>query len=87
MNYENADFNQENYQNEVESIPMQYRPLSPWAYLGYNILFVLPIIGLIFLIIFSFNNNNIARRNYARSFFCAFAVSIILTIVLTVFAL
>lgn len=50
-----------------ENIPSQYRPLSPWAYLGYNLLFVLPIIGFIFLIIFAFDNSNLNRRNYSRS--------------------
>lgn len=48
-------------------IPSEYRPLSPWAYFGYNILFCIPIVGLILLIIYSFNNENINRRNYARS--------------------
>lgn len=49
----------------------KYRPLSPWAYFGYSLLFGLPIIGFVFLLVFSFNSRNINRRNFARSFFCA----------------
>ena len=52
---QNGNFNQNsnpnyNYKNDP-SIPPYYRPLSPWAYFGYNILFAIPIIGWIFLII------------------------------------
>lgn len=53
-----------------ETILTKYKPLSPWAYFGYNILFSIPVIGFILLIVFSFSNDNINRRNYARSFFC-----------------
>lgn len=65
------------YKNDP-SIPPYYRPLSPWAYFGYNILFAIPLIGLIFLIIFSFDNSNINRKNYARSFFIVWLLVAIL---------
>ena len=55
---------------EINKLPSQYRPLSAWAYFGYNILFSIPIIGWIILIIFAFDSSNINRRSYARSFFC-----------------
>lgn len=58
--------------------PEQYRPLSPWGYFGYGILFTLPVIGLVFLIIYSFDDSRINRRNYARSYFCALALGLIL---------
>lgn len=78
---QNGNFNQNpnpnyNYKNDP-SIPPYYRPLSPWAYFGYNILFAIPLIGLIFLIIFSFDNSNINRKNYARSFFIVWLLVII----------
>ena len=50
----------------------KYRPLSPFEYFGYNLLFLVPVIGLAFLVIFSFNDKNLNRRNYARSFFCGY---------------
>lgn len=80
MNCENEVVSQGNYVIGEVDIPKEYKPLSPWAYLGYNILFSLPIIGLIFLIIYSFNDENIARRNYARSFWVIFAITLVLTI-------
>lgn len=60
------------------NIPYEYKPLSAWSYVGYNILFSLPVVGLILLIIFSFSGSNINRRNYARSFFCTWLLIIII---------
>ena len=57
-----------------DDLPEQYRPLSPWSYFGLSILFTIPIIGFIFLIVFSFNGSNINRRNYARSYWCALII-------------
>lgn len=54
----------------------QYRPLGPWAYFGYTILFSIPVVGFIMLIIYSFNDTNINRRNFARSFWCSLILSI-----------
>lgn len=65
-------------------IPEQYQPLSPWAYWGYTLLFSVPIVGFIFLIVFSCKNSNINRRNYARSYWCNL---IILGIALVIFLL
>lgn len=68
----------------MKSIPSEYRPLSPWAYFGYGILFNIPVIGFILLIIFSLGNSNINRRNYARSYWCIYILVIIFIIILTV---
>lgn len=68
----------------MKSIPSEYRPLSPWTYFGYGILFNVPVIGFILLIIFSLDNSNINRRNYARSYWCIYILVIIFIIVLTV---
>ena len=68
----------------MKSIPSEYRPLSPWAYFGYGILFNIPVIGFILLIIFSLDNSNINRRNYARSYWCIYILVIVFIIVLTV---
>lgn len=62
--------------------PEQYRPISAWGYFGYALLFSLPIIGFIFLIIYSFDDSRINRRNYARSYFCVLALALILIAVL-----
>ncbi len=58
--------------------PEQFRPLSPWAYFGYGLLFAVPIIGFIFLIVYAFDDSSINRRNYARSFFCGLLLLLII---------
>ena len=57
--------------------PERFRPLSPWAYFGYTLLFAIPIIGFICLIIFSLSDTNINRRSFARSFFCGLVIALI----------
>lgn len=67
--------------SEYDNIPEEYKPISMWGYFGYQILFSIPIIGIICLIIFSLggtSNKNV--RNYARSYFC-FIIFIIILIV------
>ena len=73
----NYQYTQNNNQQEYQ-IPEKYRPISAWGYFGYSLLFALPIAGLILLIVFSFDNSNINRRNYARSFFCWIVIAIII---------
>lgn len=53
----------------------EYRPMSAWSYFGHSLLYSIPIVGFIFLIIHSCKSNYIARRNYARSFWCALIVA------------
>lgn len=65
-----------------DTLPERYRPLSPWAYFGYDLLYAIPLIGFIFLLIHAFSDSNINRRNFARSFFCAFLIAVIIVIVL-----
>lgn len=67
-------------QQELASLPGKYRPLGMWAFFGYTILFSLPIVGFICAIVFSFNNNNICRRNFARSYFCIIIIGVVLYI-------
>lgn len=61
----------------------RFRPMSPWGYFGYSLLFSIPLIGLILLIVFSLNNENINRRNYARSFFIGVLIAAIILLILT----
>lgn len=57
----------------------EYRPLSPWAYFGYTLLYTIPIIGFIFLIIHSVSDDNLIRRNFARSYWCVLLVALIIS--------
>ena len=67
-------------------IPPEYKPLSPWAYFGYMLLFSIPIVGFICLIVFSVSSDNINRRNFARSYWIVFAIAIIVGIIIGVLA-
>jgi len=58
----------------AEDLPEHLRPLSPWAYFGLQLLYSIPIVGFIFLIIFSFKKSNINRRNFTRSYWCAYII-------------
>ena len=69
------------------NIPSEYKPISMWGYFGYEILFSLPIIGFICLIIMSFAPSNKNLKNFARSYFCLFIISLVLTVVLVAIAL
>ena len=66
-----------------EELPPEYKPLGAWTYFLYNLLFSLPLIGLICLIVFACGGtSNINLRNYARSFFCGWLVALILIVLL-----
>lgn len=65
----------------VKVLPEENKPLSPWGYFGLQILFAIPVVGFIFLIVFSFNGSNINRRNFARSYWCAVVIAVILVVV------
>ena len=62
--------------------PDMYRPMGAWAYVGYALLFSLPVVGLVLLIVFSLSNANINRRNYARSYFCWLLLCLIALVIL-----
>lgn len=66
----------------ADRLPSKYRPLGMWEYFAYSILFMIQPIGLVFLVIFSFDGSNINRRNYARSFFCGLILFVILVAIL-----
>ena len=61
--------------------PGVFKPLSPWAYFGLSILFSLPVVGFIFLIIFSVSDANINRRNFARSYWCIYVIIAVAAVV------
>ena len=55
--------------------------LGPWAYFGLQLLFSIPIVGFILLIVFSFDDSNLNRRNFARSYWCALLVGLAVAII------
>ncbi len=70
----------------MKNIPSEYKPISMWGYFGYELLFSIPGIGIIFLIIFSLGGTrNINLRNFARSYFCFFIIVLFLLVIFVVF--
>ncbi len=64
-------------------IPEEYKPISMWGYFGYELLFSIPLIGLILLLVFSFGGTgNINLKNFARSYFCLLIVLVSLVLIL-----
>lgn len=82
--FNQPQFNNQQFNNN-QNYPMDkydYKPISMWGYFGYQILFAIPLVGLICLIIFSFGGaKNINVRNFARSYFCFLIVMVILLVV------
>lgn len=68
----------------VNDLPSNLKPLGAWAYFGYSLLFALPIVGFIMLLVFSFSDTNINRRNFARSFFCGLLVAAVIWVILVI---
>ena len=69
-----------------KDLPVQYKPLSAWAYFGYQILFAIPLIGWIILIVCAVNSENINRRNFARSYFCVLIIVAVIVVLVLVLA-
>ena len=60
-------------------LPKAYKPISMWGYFGYDLLFAIPIVGLICIIVFAFSSStNKNLQNYARSKFCWFLIALVL---------
>ncbi|MBR0463354.1 MAG: hypothetical protein IJJ23_03105 [Clostridia bacterium] len=55
--------------------------IRPWGYVGYSILFCIPVIGWIWLIVMTFSKRR-NKRYYARSYWCRILLCLIISIVL-----
>ncbi len=79
MKQKEKDFIEEHFPKDDHEL-RRYRPLGAWRYLGWSILFLIPVIGWIFLIYCAASNKRIARRSFARSY-------IIIVVIVTAIAL
>jgi len=74
-----------NQQPNSSGFPENYKPISMWGYFGYQVLFAIPIVGLIFLLVYSFGgtkNKNV--QNFARSYFCFLIIVLIIIVIVAV---
>lgn len=61
---------------------MNDKPITAWGYVGYNLLFSIPLVGQILILVYSFGGtDNINLKNYARSYLCMLLISIIISVV------
>ena len=88
LNYSNNMNYSNNSYNSINQIPAEYAPMSAWSYFGHSLLFSIPVAGLVVLIVFACGGTeNINKRNYARSYFCALALSLIIMLIMFIISL
>lgn len=75
-----SDNNTNNYQQQNE-VPREYKPISVWGYFGYEILFAIPVLGLVFIIICCLSRNK-NLKNFALSHFCLLVIFIVIFVAL-----
>lgn len=67
-------------------LPEDYKPVTVWQYVGYSLLFSLPIIGFIMVLVTAFGSDkSISLRNYAKSYLVWLAISVVLMFVMLFF--
>ena len=86
--YATPNYGPQNYQqpNPYNSVPPYYRPIKGIGYVGYNILYAIPIIGFIMVIVNALSEDNINKRNYARSYLWAMLIGLIISIIVGIIA-
>ena len=68
-------------------IPPEYKPLSPWAYFGWSLLYSIPFVGFVLLIVMSFAPRNKNHKNFTRAYWCGALVALIALVVMVLFAI
>lgn len=71
-----------------DQLPEKFKPMGAWSYFGHQLLFSIPVVGLILLIVFAVGGTeNINKRNFARSYFCTLLLGAIIGIIVLVLAI
>lgn len=85
QNYQQPYQQQPVYNNfyQAPQIPEEYKPISMWGYLGYELLFSIPFIGFILVIVMSFAPANKNVKNFARSFLLAIIIVFVIVFIIT----
>lgn len=74
--YNTANNTNNNY-NPTNNVSQEYKPITMWGYFGYEVLFLIPFVGFIFLLIFSFGGTqDLNLRNFARSYLLLIIITI-----------
>ena len=73
--------------NNVSTVDPKYAgmdltPISVLGYIGYSILFAIPVVGLVFMIIYSLGRNRkVNLKNYARSYLIMYIIGFIISLI------
>lgn len=67
-------------------IPPEYKPMSPWAYFGWSLLYSIPFVGFVLLIVMSFAPRNKNHKNFTRSYWCGALIVLALVVVVLLLA-
>ena len=66
-------------------LPEEYKPVTVWQYVGYSILFSLPIIGFIMILVTAFGSDKSkSLRNYAKSYLVFYVIAIVIVIAFSI---
>ena len=76
----------EEFEVAKKNIVLSNKPISAWGYVGYMLLYSIPVAGFIILIYHALRSNNINVRNYARSYFLQFLLVLIVYVAIFVLA-
>ena len=67
---------------EIEKhLPKSYRPISGWGYFWRSVFYAIPVLGWLFVLINAIGAKNRNGRKFARSYFCALLMVIIVAVV------
>ncbi len=63
-------------------VPIEYKPITAWGYVGYYILYQIPIVGFIIMLMNAFGSNtNVHLKNLSRCYLILYIISFIMVIV------
>lgn len=66
-------------------LPEEYKPVSVGKYIGYSILFSIPVVGFIMLLVTAFSGGtNKSLKNYARAMLVMMAIGVVLGVIIGV---
>lgn len=68
-----------------DMLPEEYKPVSVGKYIGYSILFSIPVVGFIMLLVTAFSGGtNKSLKNYARAMLVMMVIGVVLGVILGV---
>ena len=58
------------------------KPISAWGYLGFQLLWAIPVVGWLLWLCAALFAKNQNKKNFARSYFCAFVLLLIVAVIM-----